>query len=774
MNEQTLTREPVPAPVDLHALVNLAPDGIFVADADGRYTFVNEAGCRLLGYRREEIAGKSILDLIPAEEAPRLRASKARMLEGASDVAEWRLRRKDGSFVPVEVSANILPDGRWLGFVRDISERQAHEAEREAFIATVEADRKRLRALLDTLPLGVLLFQPDGRLFFNRRTEDLLGIELSPDGGSAQYRNLILYPDGRPVPPERLPSTRVLRLGETVTGEEYLVQRPDGERLPILGSAAPIRDAEGRVVGGVGVFQDMSERMRMEKAIRDNARLLQAVFDILPVGVWIADGTGRIVRNNPAGERVWKGARYVDVPQYGEYKGWWADSGRPIAAQEWALARALTKGETSTGELVRIQCFDGSFKTIINSAAPLRDDDGAIAGAIVVNEDITALHEAQEKQRTSEQLLRTVIDLLPVGLWVADREGRITLANPAGLRIWQGTRYVGPAQYHEYKAWWVETGQPIAPEDWGLSRAVRKGETSRGELIRIQCFDGSFKTVINFAAPIRSDAGEIVGAVAVNEDITSLQQTQEQLRAAVRDREEILAIVTHDLRNPLAGLLMGATAAERQARAIAGGEPVRVLAAHLMDISRRMSGMVDDLLAVAVAGTGGESMLRLAPVEASALIAKASAAARPLLAREGLELKLEVGADLPPVSADADRILRVFANLLDNALKYTSHGGTITLCGEPVSGGVRFAVANSGPALPSKSLEAMFQPFWQAGRDRRGAGLGLAICRSIVEAHGGSIWAEPAEGQRVRVCFVLPRQPAASASRSSGVARPRE
>jgi signal transduction histidine kinase len=114
----------------------------------------------------------------------------------------------------------------------------------------------------------------------------------------------------------------------------------------------------------------------------------------------------------------------------------------------------------------------------------------------------------------------------------------------------------------------------------------------------------------------------------------------------------------------------------------------------------------------------------------------------------------------PPVTADADRILRVFANLLDNALKYTSGGGTITLSAERTSGGVRFTVANSGPALPEKSLKAMFQPFWQAGRDRRGAGLGLAICRSIVEAHGGSIWAEPAQGQRVRVCFVLPRQPA--------------
>jgi PAS domain S-box-containing protein len=163
---------------ELGAVVNLAPEGIFVADCDGRYTFVNEAGCRLLGYRPEEIVGRTILDLIPVEDRARLLASKAQMLEGASHVAEWQLRRKDGRYVPVEVSANILPDGQWLGFVHDISERRAHEAERAALFAAVDADRHRLQALLDTLPLGVLFFQPDARLYFNRRAEELLGSRL--------------------------------------------------------------------------------------------------------------------------------------------------------------------------------------------------------------------------------------------------------------------------------------------------------------------------------------------------------------------------------------------------------------------------------------------------------------------------------------------------------------------------------------------------------------------------------------------------------------------
>jgi signal transduction histidine kinase len=119
---------------------------------------------------------------------------------------------------------------------------------------------------------------------------------------------------------------------------------------------------------------------------------------------------------------------------------------------------------------------------------------------------------------------------------------------------------------------------------------------------------------------------------------------------------------------------------------------------------------------------------------------------------------------LPVINVDADKLLRVFANLLDNAVKFTASSGHITLAAEATTGGVRFSVANTGKALTDEERAAMFQLFWQGRRDARGAGLGLSICRSIVEAHGGTIWAEPVEGKRVRVCFVLPRLAAAESA----------
>ena len=143
----------------------------------------------------------------------------------------------------------------------------------------------------------------------------------------------------------------------------------------------------------------------------------------------------------------------------------------------------------------------------------------------------------------------------------------------------------------------------------------------------------------------------------------------------LHDRERTLALVSHDLRSPLNGMMMGAAAIERLAGRLPGGERIGVLAASHTDITRRMSGMVDDLLAIAVATSGGRSLLKIAPVSAASLLERAADAARPLFADKGVELEIEAVGELPEIRVDADRVLRVFANLLDNALKFTDSAG---------------------------------------------------------------------------------------------------
>ena len=133
-------------------------------------------------------------------------------------------------------------------------------------------------------------------------------------------------------------------------------------------------------------------------SLLDRLDLLHEVLAILPVGVWIIDDTGKILYGNPAAQRIWAGARYVGVDQYGEYKAWWVSTGKRIEAEEWAATRAILKGETSVDEEVEIECFDGTRKIILNSAMPLRGKNNDIIGAIIVNHDIT------ERKRFEEQL----------------------------------------------------------------------------------------------------------------------------------------------------------------------------------------------------------------------------------------------------------------------------------------------------------------------------------------------------------------------------------
>jgi PAS domain S-box-containing protein len=609
----------------LRVIFEEASDGIALAEPSGRYVSVNARLCEMVGRAREELLSMTIADLVAPEELPRLSQIKEKLLAGESDLSEWKILRGDGSQAVIEVSTRMLSNQRWLAFVREVSERRRLQEERERLHEQMDAERRWLKAVLDTVPVGVLLFDAAGRLEFNQRAEAIFGMPLSPAGGSAQYLSRVLFPDGTPVPRDQLLSSRVLQRGETIIGAEFLIERPDGSRLPILGSAAPIHGADGKLLGGVGVFQDVSARMQAEQALRANERLLNGIFDLLPVAVWIADHTGRIVRTNPAGLRIWAGARYVGVPEFGEYKAWWVDTGKPIAAEEWALARALKKGETSLGELIRIQCFDGTFKTIINSALPLYDE--------------------QKK---------------------------------------------------------------------------------------------------------------FVGAIVVNEDITSLREIEDALRRAVRARDEMLGVVSHDLRSPLQTIELATRLISHRIAKEDRYEWLTPPVERILRSSRTARRLIEDLLDI-VSIEEGKLSIRQGAVDPTTIIQETIDALQPQAEDKQLLLEASVAPGLAPISGDHDRILQVLSNLIGNALKFTPAGGRVSLRAAEQGDAVVFSVTDTGPGIPEAQRQHLFNRFWQAdSADRRGRGLGLAIAKGIVEAHGGKLWFESEVGQGTTFSFTMP------------------
>ena len=173
------------------------------------------------------------------------------------------------------------------------------------------------------------------------------------------------------------------------------------QALPAAAGATRLAGESGPAV--VASHEDMTPRKHLEQAHRETERTLRSVLEALPVGVWIMDRNGRIVHGNPAGQQIWGGARYVGPEEFGQYKGWWLATGLPIAAEEWAATRAIRKGETSIGEEIEIECFDGTRKIILNSAIPLLDEHDAIQGAIVVNQDITSQKRGEAELRRAKE-----------------------------------------------------------------------------------------------------------------------------------------------------------------------------------------------------------------------------------------------------------------------------------------------------------------------------------------------------------------------------------
>lgn len=199
--------------------------------------------------------------------------------------------------------------------------------------------------------------------------------------------------------------------------------------------------------------------------------------------------------------------------------------------------RALLRGDTEAFSL-EYPCHSPSAERWF--ALRVVRASGGRNAFVAAHEDITLRRQSENALRETEQTLRHVLDTLPVGVWIMDREGRITLGNPAGQRIWAGARYVGPEQFGEYKGWWLSTGEPIAAEEWAAARAIRNGETSLDEEIVIECFDGTRKIILNSAIPLKGEDGAVNGAIIVNQDITARKEIEKELEATLA-RERTLA-----------------------------------------------------------------------------------------------------------------------------------------------------------------------------------------------------------------------------------------
>ncbi|HLL55656.1 MAG TPA: PAS domain S-box protein [Myxococcaceae bacterium] len=770
---------------NLRQLIEHASDGIFIADRDGRYVEVNTSGCRLLGFKRAELLGKRIQDVLFPEDWPRLEQVRRALLDGRGALAEWRMRREDGGCAEVEVSATILPDGRWLGFARDISERKRAEERlqlSEAKFAGIVAIALDAIVSVDE-EMRITIFNEGAERIFGYARAEMLGQPMDvllPERFRARHRaHVRAFAEG----PEA-----ALRMGDR---RELFGLRRNGEEFPAEASISKLE------VGGTRLYtvvlRDVSKRKRAEDALRRSEERFRLALRHGRVIVFHQDRALRYTwLHNPdmdyPVERILGRTDAELLPP-------------PIAERMTALKQGvLQSGVGAQGEYeLPVRGERHVYQLWVD---PLRDRYERVEGVTCVAVDVTERKRVEEEfqfladagvvltssldfREIASSLARLftreladfcLIDLLRDG--ELPQRVAVAAADPGQAERAEALRSFALDRTRPYLAHDVlETSQPVlrgevSPADvealsqgaehlallrsLGFSSMLGVPLIARGRLLgAIVCVTGRRR----YGPSELRLAQEVARRGALAVDNAQLYWTAQR---ATQARDEVLGVVAHDLRNPLNAIVLSASKLQRRPPEVSEERRARQPSETILAASRMMNRLIQDLLDVARIEARQLSMER-APQPVAPLVQEALEAARPLAPTVTFEG--DVPERLPPVDADRDRVLQVLSNLIGNAVKFTPRGGRITVAAWPFGDEVLFAVQDTGAGILPSHLEHIFDRFWKADVTdrRRGAGLGLAISKGIVEAHGGRIWveSEPGEGSTFFFTLMVARQPMA-------------
>jgi PAS domain S-box-containing protein len=505
---------------------------------------------------------------------------------------------------------------------------------------------------------------------------------------------------------------------------------------------------------GIIVLRLRAAHAAAEKDLRLNERRLRTILDALPVAIFLSDAAGNVIFTNGAVDRIWGLSAHVSRDQYGQYKGWWRATGQPVEGDQWALARTLDTGEPFTNEPVEIEMPSGERKIIHNFAIPIRGESGPLLGVVVVTEDITLGVRAEESLRESEERFRLLFQQAAVGIKRLDRQGRILEVNDKQCEI------LGYSREELLR-------MSLADFTHGEDLPIEQAELERlwaGEIasyhIEKRCLrkDGGLIWV-RVTSSLPTGGGPAEWCISIVEDITLRKRAEEDLRRTAdelgrsnRDLEQFAYVSSHDLQEPLRMVtgFMGLFQQKYQGQIDESADKYIHFA---VDGAKRMQRLIEDLLTYSRVGSKGKEP---APTDAGEVVRGVLAGLGPSI--EESKAEVSVG-ELPTVKADATQLAQVFQNLIANAVKFRGDGAP-KIRVEARRGAEHwvFSVADNGIGIDPEFAPKVFVIFQRLHTKEKypGTGIGLAICKKIVERHGGRIWVESQPGRGATFYFTIP------------------
>ncbi|HEV8598362.1 MAG TPA: chemotaxis protein CheB [Gemmatimonadales bacterium] len=598
--------------------------------------------------------------------------------------------------------------------------------------------------LLGSVQLAIVMLGPDLRIRrFTPAAERLL--------------NLIATDAGRPITDIKLNievpdlEQRVLDVINSVQPAQ--LETRDRRGRWFLLRLRPYRTEAGAIEGAVLVLVDVDELKRAEAEVRAGVERLRIVQDRAPIGIREVDLDGRYLHVND---------RFCEITGYSReelLRLRFQDITHPddVAANEEGYRQTLAGTVPSYRMEKRYLRKDGRTVWVELHGTVVRDAAGVPQFGVGFEHDISERKRAEQALLESEARFRSLAETAPVLIWVSGLEG------PEYLNR-RFREFFGLPDGDRPDFDWLAH---IHPEDCDPLKtsyvATLSGRGKVDDICRIRRADGEYRWIKLIGAPRFTASGELLGYVGTGLDVTDLKQAEQELRDADRAKNEFLAMLAHELRNPLAPLrnvihLLGTPGASF--------EPLR----GLMDRQiQTLARLIDDLLDVSRI-TQGKLQIRSEPVELGELLRRSIEAAQPGIERYGQTLTLAGLGEPAYVQADVVRLDQVFGNLLTNASKFTPEGGRIEVRLELVElggerPGVEVRVHDNGSGMDAATLATVFEPFTQGerriDRARGGLGLGLTLVRKLVELHGGTVTASsPGPGKGSEFAVRLPLAPA--------------
>jgi PAS domain S-box-containing protein len=455
-----------------------------------------------------------------------------------------------------------------------------------------------------------------------------------------------------------------------------------------------------------------------------------ALIDALGIPVYTTDAKGRITLFNEEAVELWGRRPTIGKDLWcGSWRIFWPN-GEPLPHDECPMAVALKENRPVRGGEIVVERPDGLRKTILPYPSPLRDADGNLVGAVNALIDVTERRKGEDAARR----LAAIVDSSDDAIVSKDLNGIIRSWNPGAERIfgYSESEVVG----RSIRLIIPEDRQ--GEEDEVLARVARGEHISHFDTVRRRK-DGTEIPISLTVSPVRDSEDRVVGASKIARDITDRKAADVAIRSSMAVKDQFLSLVSHELRTPIATIVGNALLLNSRGDALEEEERLQSMS-EIVNESQKLHRIIENLLLLSRLEAG--NALDLEPIQLDKIL---TSAIESLERRTGRVVALDLCPGLPPVFGQETLVTQVIENLLSNAEKYSPPDTTIEVRLQPNdSGQVELSVRDHGIGLDEGEAEDVFTAFYRSKEARQaapGMGVGLAICRRIVETHSGGIWA---------------------------------